>query len=417
MSLIVLRRAKSTLIEAALVHRVTEPHHAPCPLSSVRSSIVIGLPFLVDGLILRAGLTSQGGGSSRSIAPRTESNAPWHSTHEPRLLRATTKGKTERVCGETGNTSGVRTVGLLIAMVFASLDTPGLCFAQVKLPSVNLGFTSFEDGFAGRGLLLEEFPAYYDADKLKDSQGITVPGLNHLTTFSSTSHIAYVSPLSFLGGQLSAEALLPWVDVDALVNGASSRVRGFADLTVAGGVQWAPRQVGSGVFVHRLMLSVGLPTAPYDDTQPVNLSNNFVVVDPYYAVTYELPKLEISARLHYLWNSVNHEPFVGLGAHTVQPGQAFHMNYSASYEVITHLRVGFNGYWLQQTTDDKVNDNNLPHSFERTVGLGAGIQYFSGRQTWIHLNGYKETDVRNRAEGFSVTLRLTRAIPSARSHP
>jgi hypothetical protein len=77
-------------------------------------------------------------------------------------------------------------------------------------------------------------------------------------------------------------------------------------------------------------------------------------------LTYEVWKLEISARLHYLWISVNHEPFAGLGAHTVQPGQAYHMNYSASYEVITHVRVGFNGYWLQQTTDEKINDINVP---------------------------------------------------------
>jgi Putative MetA-pathway of phenol degradation/Enoyl-(Acyl carrier protein) reductase len=85
--------------------------------------------------------------------------------------------------------------------------------------------------------------------------------------------------------------------------------------------------------------------------------------------------------------------------------------------VITHVRVGFNGYWLQQTTEDKVNGINLPHSLERTVGLGAGIQYFSGRDTWIHLNGYQETDVRNRAQGYSVTLRFSKAIPSSMTHP
>jgi hypothetical protein len=99
-----------------------------------------------------------------------------------------------------------------------------------------LGLTNFEDGFAGRGLLLEEFPDYYDADKLRDSQGTTVPGRNHLTTFSSTSHVAYVSPQPFLGGLLSAEALLPWVEVDAVVDGSASRVRGFGDPTVAVGV-------------------------------------------------------------------------------------------------------------------------------------------------------------------------------------
>jgi hypothetical protein len=88
------------------------------------------------------------------------------------------------------------------------------------------------------------------------------------------------------------------------------------------------------------------------------------------------------------------------------------MNYSVSYEAIHNLRVGFSGYWLQQTTDDKVNGVNVAHSLERTVGLGAGIQYFSGGDTWVHLNAYKETNVRNRAQGYSVTLRLSRGIPS-----
>jgi hypothetical protein len=81
------------------------------------------------------------------------------------------------------------------------------------------------------------------------------------------------------------------------------------------------------------------------------------------------------------------------------------------------VRVGFNGYWLQQLTDDTVNDTSVPHSLERTLGLGAGIQVFSGRDTWIHLNGYKETDVRNRAQGFSVTLRFSKAVPTSPVRP
>ena len=167
------------------------------------------------------------------------------------------------------------------------------------------------------------------------------------------------------------------------------------------------------MFVSRFMLDVGVPTGRYSKSQPVNAGNNFVVVDPYYAMTYESGKVEFSARLHYLWNSVNHDPFAGLGASTVQPGQAFHMNYSASYEVIPNLRVGFNGYWLQQTTEDKVDGIKVPNSLERTVGLGAGMQLRLDRDTWIHLNAYKETDVRNRAQGSSVTLRFSRAIPSS----
>jgi hypothetical protein len=82
-----------------------------------------------------------------------------------------------------------------------------------------------------------------------------------------------------------------------------------------------------------------------------------------------------------------------------------------------HVRVGFNGYWLQQTTEDRVNDTSVPHSLERTVGLGGGIQYFSGRDSWIHLNAYKETDVMNRAQGASVTLRISKALPSTMPPP
>jgi hypothetical protein len=304
-----------------------------------------------------------------------------------------------------------------VAAVSCALGIPGLCSAQVQLPTVNLGLTNFEDGFSSPGWFLEEFPDYYHADKLKDSQGATVPGLNHLTAFSTTTHIAYISQRRFLGGWLAVEALQPWVDLDVRANGTSATVRGFGDLTVGPGLQWAPKQIGPGVFANRFVLDVGVPTGRYNDRRPVNVGNNFVVVDPYYALTYELEKLEFSARLHYLWNSVNHEPFAGSGANTVQPGQAYHMNYSVSYEVITNVRVGFNGYWLQQLTDDKVNDANVPHSLERTFGLGVGMQFFSGGDTWIHLNAYKEIDVRNRAQGASVTLRLSRAIPSSRTHP
>jgi hypothetical protein len=287
-----------------------------------------------------------------------------------------------------------------------------LCCAQVQLPTVNLGLTNFEDGFGSPGWFLQEFPVYYDAGKLTDSQGHAVTGSNRLISFSTTTHVVYASQQQILGGWPVVEALLPWVDLNVrLANQTPSKVRGFGDLTVGAGLQWSPQKIGDGVFASRLMVDVGLPTGPYSDRQPVNVGNNFVVFDPYYALTYEVGKWDLSARLHYLWNTVNHEPFVGSGADSVQPGQAFHTNYSVSYEAIHNLRVGLNGYWLQQTTDDKVNGIDVPHSLERAVGLGAGIQYFSGRDTWLHLNAYKEVDVRNRAQGYSVILRLSKAIP------
>jgi hypothetical protein len=314
--------------------------------------------------------------------------------------------------GIAGVAVAARIFTLLIMMPFGALAISSLCLAQVQLPAVNLGETNFEDGFAVPGWFIEELPEGYVAGELRDGHGNTVPGRNHLTTYSTTTHVAYISKKRVLGGWLSGEILQPLVDVDVkLANGTSSRVRGFADLIVGAGLQWAPKKIGSGVFVHRFIFDVDAPTGTYSDSRPVNIGNHFVVVNPYYALTYERKKLEFSARLHYLWNSTNNDPYVGFGIRNMQPGQAFHANYATSYELWKGVRLGFNGYWLQQVTDHRINGIAVPNSLERTIGLGPGLQ-FGGRDTWFRLNSYMETDVRNRPSGIAVTFRISKALPS-----
>jgi hypothetical protein len=311
-----------------------------------------------------------------------------------------------------GVAAAVRTVALLIAVAFWASATPGVCFAQVQLPAVNLGETNFEDGFAAPGWLIEEFPESYVAGELLDGHGNPVPGRNRLITDSTTTHVAFISKKRVLGGWLAGEVLQPLVDVDLqLANGTSSRVRGFGDLTFGPGLQWAPKKIGSGVFVHRFVFDVTVPTGTYNHRRPVNIGNHFVVVNPYYALTYERKKIEFSTRLHYLWNSANNQPFVGFGIRNMQPGQAFHVNYATSYELWKNVRLGFNGYWLQQVTDHRINNVDVPFSRERTVGLGPGLQ-LGGRDIWFRLNGYLETDVRNRPSGVKVTFRISKALPT-----
>ena len=164
------------------------------------------------------------------------------------------------------------------------------------------------------------------------------------------------------------------------------------------------------MFVHRFVFDDTVPTGTYSDRQPVNIGNHFVIVDPYYAITYERKKIEFSARVHYLWNSANNDPFAGFGIRNMQPGQAFHLNYATSYEVRKNVRLGFNGYWLQQATDHRINDIAVSDSKERTVGLGPGIQ-LGGQGIWFRLNAYLEWDVRNRPSGVKVTLRISKLCP------
>jgi hypothetical protein len=221
-----------------------------------------------------------------------------------------------------------------------------------------------------------------------------------------------LSKTRVLGGWLAGELLQPLVDLDVrLPDGASSRVRAVADLTFGGGLQWAPKRVGQGVLAQRVVFDVTVPTGSYSDRQSINIGNHFIALDPRYAVTYVRKQIEFSARLHYLWNSINDDPPVQFNLRDTQAGQAVHLNFATSYEIRKKVRVGFNGYWLQQTTDHRTNDIAVPNSAERVVGLGPGVQ-LGGPEAWFHLNAYVETAVQNRPKGVKVTLRVSRLWPS-----
>jgi hypothetical protein len=301
--------------------------------------------------------------------------------------------------------------------VLAFLSTlalaPGLsCTAQVQLPTVNLGETSFEDGLAGPGVLIENYSTSDVATELKDASGNSVAGSNRVTAISTATHLAGFSQRQFLGALIGGDLLIPMVDIHAkLVNGIDTTQRGFGDIAVSPlALEWAPKRIGKGLFMQRAMLNIGVPTGKYSNLRSVNIGNHAVSINPYYAFTYEPSgKLELSARMYYLWNSANKDPYIGLGIREMQAGQAFHMNYATSYEIHKHVRLGFNGYWLQQLTDHRINDRDVANSKERTLGIGPGIQ-IGGQGVWFRVNSYMETGVRNRMSGTTVVFRLSKVL-------
>jgi hypothetical protein len=284
--------------------------------------------------------------------------------------------------------------------------------ADLPLPPVNLGDTSFEDGVAFPGWLAEETVGYFHAGQLNDAQGGKIPGSNSLTTVSATTHLAYLTNLRLLGAFYGAELLLPLADVDLETSfGPNDRERGVGDLIVSPLIlQWTEQKLFGVPYFHRFVLSVTLPTGAYDPKRPVNAGSHLFSVNPSYAFTImPAAKVEVSARLHYLWSSQNRDPFVGLGAGTVQPGQAVHANYAASYEVADGVRLGVNGYVLQQLTADEIDGVGQTSSKERVLGIGPGIKLGSHGMA-LYLNGYYEMGVENRPNGAKVVLRLSKVL-------
>jgi hypothetical protein len=158
---------------------------------------------------------------------------------------------------------------VLLVVIGALFPAIPACVAQVQLPTVNLGETNFEDGFASPGWFLQEFPESYAAGELRDGNGNKIPGQSRLIVNSTTTHVVYVSQKRVLGGWLAGEVLQPLVDLNIRsANGISSGLRGFGDITLGPGLQWAPKKVGSGVFVNRVLLDIIVPTGTYSDRRP-----------------------------------------------------------------------------------------------------------------------------------------------------
>jgi len=305
----------------------------------------------------------------------------------------------------------VRTMRRVTLAVALAAVAP-LARAQVTLPAVNLGDTSFEDGIAFPGLLVEEILGYASADHFRDEHGGKVPGSNSMTAVSAVTHIAWISNWRLLGANYGIEALLPLVDVDLATSfGPNGRERGVGDLTVSPLVlQWGVAQVFGMPVFQRFVVDVGLPTGSYSANRSVNPGANVYTVNPYYAFTVVAgSKLEISGRLHYLWCSENEDPFVALGARSIQPGQAVHANAAASYEVAEGVRIGISGYALRQVTDDRIDGKVIPGSAEQVFGIGPGLR-LGARGLWLYLNGYAEVGAENRQSGAKVVLRLSKAL-------
>jgi hypothetical protein len=297
----------------------------------------------------------------------------------------------------------------IIALLVGSLKAHA---GPVSLPPVNLGDTSFIDGLAYPGWLYEETINGYHADQFNGAGAQKLPGRNTLTTFAVITHLAYLSHYQLFGGYFGAEVLLPLAGADLeLSSQPRRREEGMGDLIVSPFIlQWNDERFFGRPFFQRFDIAMDLPTGRYDSSRALNIGNNVVTLNPYYAFTiFPTPKLELSARLHYLWNSENDSPYDGLRASSIQPGQAFHANVATSYEVLKGVRLGINGYVLQQLTDDQMNGHTIANSKERVFGVGPGLVY-NRDKFWIYLNSYFETGAENRPEGTKVTLRFSLAF-------
>lgn len=284
------------------------------------------------------------------------------------------------------------------------------------LPTVNLGMTSFLDGGlpAGSGWYSQTYVQNFDSNTLMDHQGNKLPlpktNLNYQVL---VEQLSYMSDIRV--GEHAAwgvNFLIPFVskmDMDDGLNHTAIKAQGgFGDLMIGPFIQFDPVMGNNGPkFVQRIEFQVNLPTGKYDSDKNINPSNHAVSLNPYWAATYWFnSKWTASTRVHYLYNFKNDDPNYTYGtADDIQAGQAIHANFATDYALTPALRLGVNGYWLKQITDNEVNGKKVTGAREQVWAIGPGAMYSFSKNDHIVGNAYFEQDAKNRPEGTRLQVR------------
>jgi hypothetical protein len=294
----------------------------------------------------------------------------------------------------------------LVCLVLALLLAPS-AWGYLQSPALNLGFTSFLDGAppAGPGFYFQEYVGYYTADELQDFP-VPNPGLD---VWISLNQFIYQSNTPvLLGGKWGIDVIVPFVSIESSPQPPLTNEDGLSDIYVGPYLQWDPIMGENGpIFMHRVEFQTIWPTGSYDETRLLNAGSNFFSFDPYWAGTlFITPKWTASARVHYLWNAKNDDPFVGFAADDSQAGQAIHANFASSYELIEKkLRLGVNGYFFEQVTDSKIGSVEVDDK-ESVFAIGPGALWSFSQDSHLFFNAYFETNADYRPEGERFILRF-----------
>ncbi len=236
---------------------------------------------------------------------------------------------------------------------------------------------------------------YYHASRFKDSHGnASIPGFNFSAEVIA-ARLFYMSDLQVAGGRIGAFAIGSVSSLQSRSDAGKDHRNGVGDVTVGSTIGW-----DFGALHPLIAVDIVVPSGAYDVARGLNTGGNYYSFRPIVALTY-LPAngLEVSAKVTYTFNRRN-------SATDYSSGQIFHFDYSVSYAIARNLRLGVNGYFVNQTTDDyqygsPVNGDGFRG---RVVAIGpaANFQY---KGMSVDLKILKEFAARNRPEGTSVWMK------------
>ena len=210
----------------------------------------------------------------------------------------------------------------------------------------------------------------------------------------------YISTVQVLGGYLGADALIPFVYQDVEATGLSRESSfGLGDIFFEGTLSWHADLYDLGIGY-----GVWAPTGDFDVMHPSRAGKGYwahmltaggtIYLDP--------EKLwSVSLLNRYEINMENSDI-------KTTPGDVWTLEYGVARTFNKTIDVGVAGYYVLQTTKDRGEGARNP-TRDQVFGVGPEVSIFWPKITlFTSLRYVYEVDARNRPEGHTVNLTLTK---------
>jgi hypothetical protein len=341
---------------------------------------------------------------------------------------------------------------LLAALVALAVAEPIAAHAQAALPdvvkpppSINLGSTSFYDGF-GRvkpGVTVLEYLRWSHSTDINDAYGNENPNFlsPRIDSLPLLTQVIVASKWRPFGGAAGFSVLVPLVDVrTSFAESSPKRLLvnqfGLGDIiagptyqskyffhkpvspvpgrrSVKGKPPGTPTKLQTEpgpFFAYRAQFLVQIPSGEFHPKVNINPGSGYWAVVPYLAATY-IPRrgFELSTRLHYQYNLpttklANPPPIPHLIYKNGQAGQLVYGNFTGSYRFTRRLYLGANSYGVYQLSPDKTNGVNVGKARETQFYLGPGGGYDFSKSDTLNVNLYLKIEAHNATSGPSLQL-------------
>jgi len=316
---------------------------------------------------------------------------------------------------------GLKNLGIVLtglAMLFVLVPSGVMAGGGQQYPN---GAEAFMPGAAPPpGLTMINYFYWGHAEDLKDDNGDTVKhpngrdALNRVDVIADIVRLIWISNFQMLGGNYGQHLFAGFMYTGSNFNGPVSPglSESFYDFN-SPFIIYSPflmtwHLMKGTLHIASSLSDIYIPFDNEDEDNPTSVGRNFWTFEPVLAVTWmPTPVWEFSTKFMYDFNT-RQDDYVTALPFTVDrtPGQEFHMDFNASYMIIDNLRVGINGYYYQQVTDDDFG--GVPDGWEpvfdemegqhsRAVALGPGI-FYQHQNMMVTLRYQHEFAVRNKAE-------------------